>query len=78
MDTKTTVLVCLVALAVLGQLCLPILGRWNNKRQDRQARQRIARLVEDAADRQCVVFHNGAAKLGNDLIDDKLKGIGGE
>lgn len=73
MDTKTTVLACVVALAVLVQLCLPILGRWNNRRQERQARQRIARLVEDAADRQLV-----ASRSHTDKLSENTKGLGGE
>jgi type II secretory pathway pseudopilin PulG len=63
MDTSALILAIVVAVAVVGQLCLPILGRWARSRQERQAKQRIARLLEAAADRQAVATFSQTAKL---------------
>lgn len=63
MDTSTLILAVLVAVAIVGQLCLPILGRLNAKRLDRQLARARARLLEDAADRQAVSAFSRTAKL---------------
>lgn len=74
MDTKTTILAVLVAIAVIGQLTLPIWGGWYRKREERLAKQKIARLLEDAADQQIA-----AAKPQSDTLA-KLdsKGVGND
>jgi hypothetical protein len=44
-------LAIIVAIAVIGQLCLPLVGAYRNARANARAKQR-ARLLEAAADRQ--------------------------
>lgn len=63
MDTSTLILAVLVAVAIVGQLCLPILGRLNAKRSTRQLASARARLLEDAADQQAVATFSHTAKL---------------
>ena len=44
-------LAIIVALSVIGQLCLPLIGAYRNARDTAKAKKR-ARLLETAADRQ--------------------------
>jgi hypothetical protein len=44
-------LAIIVAIAVIGQLCLPLVGAYRNARDSARAKKR-ARLLEAAADRQ--------------------------
>lgn len=66
-----------VLVAIVGQIGFVLWARRNANRftesSRQQARQERARLLEDAADRQCVVFHTTTAKL-----DAQEKGVGGD
>lgn len=73
MDTSTLILAVLVAVAVLGQLCLPLVGGWNRNRQARQAKRDIARLLETAADHQIQQKHHKAG-----TVVGHTKGVGHE
>jgi hypothetical protein len=60
-------LLVFVVVAVVGQLCLPLVGAYSNARARAMAKRR-ADLLEAAADRQIVKFYSNA---------DKLNGKGG-
>ena len=61
-----------VIVAVVGQLCLPLLGAYRNGRAREMAKRR-ADLVEAAADRQAVATSSQFAKL-----DTQQKGVGSD
>jgi hypothetical protein len=63
MQAAETILAVLVAVAVIGQLCLPLWGRLHARSQRRQLVQRRARLLEAAADQQDVTYSTNAAKV---------------
>jgi membrane protein DedA with SNARE-associated domain len=65
MDTTGIVLAVLLAIAVIGQLCLPLIGRWNHRRSSARLAKARARLLEAAADRQLQHFDDRLAKLGS-------------
>jgi sensor domain CHASE-containing protein len=54
MITVTAIAVFVVGAIVL-QLCLPLIGKWNRKRQAADLARKRARLVEEAADQQLQV-----------------------
>lgn len=66
MDAASIILAVLVALAVIGQLCLPLVGRWSHKRQAADLARKRAHLLEVAADQQIQAFDRSSAKLKND------------
>lgn len=49
MDTETLLIGAFVAIAVIGQLCLPLIGSYRRKRALRAAQARAA-LIEQAAE----------------------------
>ena len=51
-----------VIVAIVGQLCLPLVGAYRNARALAMAKRR-ADLLEAAADRQIVKFYSSANKL---------------
>lgn len=67
----TTLLAIIVAVSVIGQLALIL---WLRSRDSHDiVKRKVARLVEDAADRQVVTYNTNTAKVG-----DQVKGLGGE
>jgi hypothetical protein len=53
MDTTSWILLGLVAAGILGQLCLPLLGRYNARKAEREmARKRALMLEQAAADQE--------------------------
>jgi hypothetical protein len=55
-------LLVFVIVAVVGQLCLPLVGRWRTHRAHQRAKAR-ARLLEAAADRQMVSLTSPGDKV---------------
>jgi len=71
MDALTLTLAIACAVAILGQLTLPVWGRWLRERQEKLTKVKIARLLEAAADRQLQTPAQHMAKLGKNQ-----KGVG--
>lgn len=65
MDAMTLVLALAVVTAIVGQLLLVVTTRWLRERSDKSVAEARARLLEDAADRQCVANASHIAKLGS-------------
>ncbi len=64
----TTLLAIIVAVAVFGQVGLIL---WLRSRASHDiVKRKVARLVEDAADRQAVTFDTNTAK-----VNDQVKGL---
>jgi Tfp pilus assembly protein PilE len=57
-------LAAFVVVAVVGQLCLPLVGAYRNARARAMAKRR-ADLLEAAADRQEVTYSTMTAKVGS-------------
>lgn len=74
MDTTTTILAVLVAIAVIGQLVIILTGEWRTKRNAEQAKRQLARLLEDAADQQIAV----AKPQSDTLVKLDSKGVGND
>lgn len=66
-------LLVFVVVAVVGQLCLPLVGAWRRKVDRRQLAERRADLLEAAADQQLVAIQPRTAKL-----NENQKGVAGD
>ena len=70
MDTTGWILLALLAVAIVGQLCLPLIGRWSRRRDAVRLAKARACLLEAAAESQAHKVHISTAKLP----DTKLPG----
>lgn len=63
MDIVGLILAVLLAVAVVGQLCLPLVGHIAAKKRAHSMAMRRARLLEDAADQQAAASYSQAGNV---------------